>query len=355
MSESLKTVTLDADLDPRLYSTEEHVDLALHILEKSGATAFLGVNDKAKNLCQTVAAMYLSTPYHNFKHAFNVMHTTYMLIQSLKESPFSTLETTGLLLAALCHDIQHNGRTSGFHKSVNSPLAQEFSDHKASVLEAMHASVALQTMMNERIFDNLDETNSNTLKTLIEELILATDMAIHDEVIQEYGNKSDTLTQAKMILHCADISNPTKRPDIAKWWSHAVSREFRFQVDEEAKLGIPVSTYMKVDLFSAEEAKMHLGFIDSFVAPSWRLLSTSNRFDDYVTVHCMSNIARSRRMWLNLTESQSHPEDLIKNPDLKRMRFEDIPCVNGSRKNKRRYFKVNRISQLDNPADCHVI
>ncbi|KAF0698147.1 Aste57867_11215 [Aphanomyces stellatus] len=353
------TLAIEADVDPRIHSTTEHVGMAIRILEDSGTTAFLELGDKADKLCTTVAAMYQTIPYHNFKHAFNVMHTTYLLLESCTHTvPFTSLETAGLLLAALCHDVQHNGRTSGFHKTINSPFAKEFGTHKGSILEAMHANVALETLVNEHIFDSLNDDDCAAIKTFIEELILATDMALHPQIVKEFAEKRDVLSRAKMILHCADISNPTKRPDIAKWWSHNVMREFCAQVEEEAKLGLPISGFMKADLFSPEEAKLHLGFIDSFALPAWRLMAASNDFGSYVTVQCMSNMVRCRQTWLDVIDREITPvADDEAAVERKRKRFDELSTcgdVADSTQHKRRYLKVNRISTLESPVDCHV-
>lgn len=40
----------------------------------------------------------------------------------------SPLEELVLLLAAVCHDLDHDGRTNAFHVSVHSELAQRYND-----------------------------------------------------------------------------------------------------------------------------------------------------------------------------------------------------------------------------------
>ncbi|RHY23687.1 hypothetical protein DYB25_009379 [Aphanomyces astaci] len=334
--------------------------MAVRILVESGTTAFLRMEEPATEaFCSQVASMYQAVPYHNFKHAFSVMHTTYLLLQSYIQSPFTPLEVAALLLAALCHDIQHNGRTSSFHQTTKSALAREYASHKGSVLEAMHASVAIDTMTAEHVFDHVVAADADAIKSMIQELILATDMALHPQVIQAYADKKssgDSLTQAKMILHCADISNPTKSPEVAKWWSHAVLREFCMQVDEEQKLQLPVSGFMKADLFSREEANMHLDFVDSFAVPAWRLLAVSSHFDEYVTRQCMTNIVLCRKMWLAAMEPTVQLTVMSFPRTLKRTKsaYEDMsPCGDDEKASstKRRCMKkVVRRSGLETAA-----
>lgn len=44
-----------------------------------------------------------------------------------------------------------------------------------------------------------------------------------------------------LVLHAADVGNPTLRFDLAAVWSLKVIKEFNRQVQEEEKLGYPVS------------------------------------------------------------------------------------------------------------------
>ncbi|RHY31631.1 hypothetical protein DYB32_003308 [Aphanomyces invadans] len=325
--------------------------MAVQILVESGTTEFLHLdNNTAHAFCAHVASMYQAVPYHNFKHAFCVMHTTHLLLQSCIRNPFTPLQVAALLLAALCHDIQHNGRTSSFHETTKSAWAQEYASHKGSVLEAMHACVAVDTMTKERLFDNLDTADADSVRVMIEELILATDMALHPQVIQAYADdKDDPLTQAKMILHCADISNATKSLDLAKWWSHSVLREFCMQVDEEERLQLPISGFMKADLYSYEEAKMHLGFIDTFVMPAWRLLSVSSQFGAYVTRQCMTNIVRSRKLWLSLMELVQLTSDVF-TPTLKRKNtFDDLLTYRDVGQSTKRQY----VNTVESAVNCN--
>lgn len=53
--------------------------------------------------------------YHNLYHAVDVMHATYLMLESMGASGLLTeLEQLALILSALCHDLDHPGLTNSF-------------------------------------------------------------------------------------------------------------------------------------------------------------------------------------------------------------------------------------------------
>lgn len=90
---------------------------------------------------------------------------------------------------------------------------------------------------------------------LIVEIILATDMANHSEVVDRFSvamrreDQSDwdswkpesRVLAMKMLVHCADLGNPCKPPAAAGMWARAVYDEFFRQGDSERVAGLPVT------------------------------------------------------------------------------------------------------------------
>ena len=68
-----------------------------------------------------------------------------------------------------------------------------------------------------------------------------------------------------VIIHSADVSNPTKPMDIYKQWAHRCVDEFFKQGDMEKRLGIPVSFNCDRDTVSLPQSQ--LGFMDAIVSP----------------------------------------------------------------------------------------
>lgn len=62
-----------------------------------------------------VQKSYRDVPYHNWSHAFAVAHFCYLILRlpAVKKA-LSDLERFALLVACLCHDIDHRGTTNAF-------------------------------------------------------------------------------------------------------------------------------------------------------------------------------------------------------------------------------------------------
>ena len=65
-------------------------------------------------------------PYHNFRHAFDVAQMTYFILKVCEAGELLTMtEVLALVLAALCHDIDHPGVNNNFQIAIgvrSSPL-----------------------------------------------------------------------------------------------------------------------------------------------------------------------------------------------------------------------------------------
>jgi hypothetical protein len=61
------------------------------------------------------------------------------------EKKLNDLEIFVLLLAALCHDVDHPGLNNAFLSASNDPLAIRYND--LSVLESHHASTTIKTIL----------------------------------------------------------------------------------------------------------------------------------------------------------------------------------------------------------------
>ena len=178
--------------------------------------------------------------YHNFRHVVDVTQAVfYFLIQivtlppypnsptstsRIEKSPIAALlkpfDALTLLISAIGHDVGHPGVNNAFLVALNAPLAQLYNDK--SVLESFHCAAYSQIL--RRYWKHAFE--DTTMRELLINSILATDMGLHFKYMSELGNLQEkvhdnggtdgwsdkvleeyrTLT-CGLLIKCADISN----------------------------------------------------------------------------------------------------------------------------------------------------
>lgn len=188
------------------------------------------------------------------------------------------LEIFATLVAALIHDYEHTGTTNNFHVQSGSDTAMLYNDR--AVLENHHISAAFRVLKDDdcNILQNLSRDEYRELRTLIIDMVLATDMSFH---FQQLKNMKNLLTLAdpvvdkskalQLVLHCCDISHPAKKWDLHHKWTMLLLEEFFRQGDLERELGLPFSPLC--DRNNTLVAESQIGFIEFIVEPSMAVCS----------------------------------------------------------------------------------
>ena len=96
-----------ANLSSTLLQVKMVYDIFLH----SGVLEFFKIEErKIMAFIAAVCSHYHKNPYHNFCHVVYVLHTTYMMImRSQVAKSLNRVDQLVLLIAALCHDVDHDG------------------------------------------------------------------------------------------------------------------------------------------------------------------------------------------------------------------------------------------------------
>ncbi|XP_067623922.1 dual specificity calcium/calmodulin-dependent 3',5'-cyclic nucleotide phosphodiesterase 1C isoform X2 [Eurosta solidaginis] len=218
-------------------------------------------------------------PYHNNIHAADVTQTThYVLCQTGLMNWLTDLEIFATLLAALIHDYEHTGTTNNFHVMSGSEKAMLYNDR--AVLENHHVSAAFRLLKEDdcNILVNLSREEYREFRTLIIDMVLATDMSFHFQQLKNMRNLL-TLNEASvdkskamsLVLHCCDISHPAKRWNLHHRWTMLLFEEFFRQGDLERELGLPFSPMCDRNNILFPESQ--IGFIDFIVDPSLSVMS----------------------------------------------------------------------------------
>uniref|UniRef100_A0A8I3PXP7 Phosphodiesterase n=1 Tax=Canis lupus familiaris TaxID=9615 RepID=A0A8I3PXP7_CANLF len=223
--------------------------------------------------------------YHNSLHAADVLQSTHVLLATpALDAVFTDLEILAALFAAAIHDVDHPGVSNQFLINTNSELALMYNDE--SVLENHHLAVGFKLLQEDNcdIFQNLSKRQRQSLRKMVIDMVLATDMSKHMTLLADLktmvetkkvtssgvlllDNYSDRIQVLRNMVHCADLSNPTKPLELYRQWTDRIMAEFFQQGDRERERGMEISPMC--DKHTASVEKSQVGFIDYIVHPLW--------------------------------------------------------------------------------------
>eukprot|EP00835_Amoeboradix_gromovi_P004426 NODE_344_length_10554_cov_0.516308.p2 type:complete len:545 gc:universal NODE_344_length_10554_cov_0.516308:3045-4679(+) len=171
-------------------------------------------------------------PYHNFHHAFDVVHAGYLLITKYA-TLFNIKESFAFLTSCLCHDLGHDGRTNIFHISTISPLALLYNDQ--SPLENYHCHQTFLLLNEHDILSNFEIEDRLEIRNIIIRCILATDLSKHVTVLGKFNeiakvmranDKEHRIRCLEVLIKCADISNVIRPIPLARKWGEAIQVKY---------------------------------------------------------------------------------------------------------------------------------
>ena len=122
------------------------------------------------------------------------------------------------------------------------------------------SAVAFKLLQNNDcdIFVNLTKKQRQTLRKMVIDMVLATDMSKHMSLLADLktmvetkkvagsgvlllDNYTDRIQVLQNMVHCADLSNPTKPLEAYKLWVDRIMEEFFQQGDKERGAGLDIS------------------------------------------------------------------------------------------------------------------
>ncbi|EEH11266.1 3',5'-cyclic-nucleotide phosphodiesterase regA [Histoplasma capsulatum G186AR] len=264
--------------------------------------------------------------YHNFRHAIDVLQSTFHLLVSIGAlppypngtrrlsavSPMALLLTPAnaltLLITAIGHDVGHPGVNNVFLVRLNAPLAQLYND--TSVLESFHCAAYSQLLRSYWPSFVMDMK----LRKLMISSILATDMGVHFKFMESLGklrekyhetDSTDRWTDNEietnrallcgLLMKCADISNVARTWDIAKRWTNVLQEEFAQQGNMEKTIGMETALFGgPPELGNVPKlARSQIDFIKLFALPLFENLADLLPDMAFTTVE----IRRNKSIW----------------------------------------------------------
>ncbi|BFZ56784.1 3',5'-cyclic-nucleotide phosphodiesterase [Savitreella phatthalungensis] len=276
---------------------------------------------------------FATNPYHNFRHAVDVMQAIFYFLLSAGYLPpmhdgcptFQPISCTVLprilnpkymlaaMLVGIGHDCGHPGVNNALLVAIKSPLALLYNDR--SVLENLH-SVTLCHILS-RYWPACQDKD---MRKIIMELVLSTDMALHFDYMSKIKEMETICLETRKandpnvdipqeaidkfslmlfaaLTKCADISNVARPFNVSQEWSNVLLREFFNQGRLEESLGMPVTKTF--DPEQTRQADSQVFFINLFAAP---LFNSLTKIMPTMTP-LMTQIQANKETWLASKES----------------------------------------------------
>ncbi|XP_035665682.1 cGMP-specific 3',5'-cyclic phosphodiesterase-like isoform X2 [Branchiostoma floridae] len=266
-------------------------------------------------LCRWVLSVkknYRPVTYHNWRHAFNVTQTMFVILKTAPfSSMFSDVEIFAMMTASLCHDLDHRGTNNAFQSKIESPLGRLYS---TSTMEHHHFDHSIMIMNSEgnNIFQSLSDEDYRQAMSILEDSILSTDLALYFKkrgsfISRAQGGATDwtvednkSLLRAMMMTAC-DVSAICKPWEVQKKVAELVYSEFFQQGDiERTKLH-----QKPIDIMDREKKdelpKMQVGFIDSICMPLYKVMA-----EKWPSLHPLYEGCRTNRdHWQALSQQKT--------------------------------------------------
>jgi hypothetical protein len=269
--------------------------IGYYIFNRFGFYNIINYNNFEK-WCKKISEGYSrKNSYHTDLHAADITHTCliYFKIGKVNEiCKFNKASKCSLFLSCICHDYKHPGVNNNYLKETKNELSLTYNDN--SILENMHISETFKLINSNEEYNIFDKVDMNIYKQIRKEMIscvLATDMTFHNfyvdfmkEQINITNNKNNDKDSKdnkdnkdnkyyqnymNLLIHSADISNPTKPFDIYFKWAKLVVNEFYEQGDKEKELGLVCSCDRnKTTIYQSQ-----LGFINFIEIPFFSLFA----------------------------------------------------------------------------------
>lgn len=291
----------------RLTNKRPLITLGLKIFSRFNVCEYLKCDENTLvNWLQMIESNYRPTnAYHNSTHAADVLHATAYFLETNKlKAILDDCDRVGSLLAAAIHDLNHPGRTNAFLCNSNDELAVLYNDQ--AVLENHHASLAFNLThksLNANIFKNLNRDEYRAVRSVIIDMVLATEMNKHFEHLNKFINKfsvdeenptdnlddenvkssENRLLIKRILIKCADISNPCRPLELCKEWSFRIAEEYFEQTDDEKSKNLPVVMGI-FDRTTCNIPKTQISFIEYFIAnmfQAWHGIILKSHFSIY--------------------------------------------------------------------------
>jgi 3',5'-cyclic-nucleotide phosphodiesterase len=231
-----------------------------------------------------VSERYTGTSYHNWTHACDVAQFIFFVISRRGLiATYESWELFTLLTAAICHDTNHPGLNNVFNVKAETPLGILYKETSVLEIHHVHESFPIIQRSDIDLFGSFQGHALSKVWSLFINLILATDMARHFEIVKRSQAALDAgtfvitepefrLLGLQLVMKVADISNVSRPFELADRWCDILNVEFFHQGDLEKEIGIGLTSPLN-DRTSSNKPKSQIGFYNFICIPLYTVLA----------------------------------------------------------------------------------
>lgn len=201
-----KKIISDYDVDPYDYRDEILEDAVILMFRHYDLFQLFSFDEPTMRKFVEKVKIYYNPKnlFHNFKHVWGVLHLSYQILIRGADEYLLPMDIFAVMVAALCHDIQHPGNNNAFEVATASDLSKTKKGIVgAGILECHHATMtnALLTGsgMGVDILRGLNEEQADHFKRQVSLIILGTDMAKHSSILAE----ARAYSRAESTIHAS--------------------------------------------------------------------------------------------------------------------------------------------------------
>jgi dual 3',5'-cyclic-AMP and -GMP phosphodiesterase 11 len=234
----------------------------------------------------------------------------YSIILNSNVSEFlSPTELFALLIACICHDIDHRGTTNSYQVTAHTSLAALYGTSATLEQHHFHHAVHILNSEGHNIFQNLNEQHYKQVLQDIESAILATDLSNYTQnrsaflkLVESHTFDANNATHRQLLrsilMTVCDISSVAKPWEVARKSALDCFVEFFQQGDKEKKMGHTPLRFMDRS-YKQELPEWEVSFIDSTAIPAYKCLASFlTGFDEP-----LNQLMENRKKWQELQKS----------------------------------------------------
>jgi hypothetical protein len=273
------------------------VSMGMYIFKTQKLHSICKETKKFLNFLTKIEEGYKDNPYHNKYHVAEVLYAMFCILDKVGLLEHMTkIDKLAILVACVGHDAEHPGVNTGYLNKIcdSKSITYGFS---TSVLEQYHVSVIFQLIgMKDDSMNFVRELSNDDIvrfRTLVRELIIATDITQHERTLSaldvitstsEMKDVSSNISLLKCMLKLADLGHFMKSHEFHLIWVGRIVEEFYNQGDKEKE--IFGTTQELHDREKNNLPTSQIGFGTFLIKPLLNKLNSffDNKLNEYITI-----------------------------------------------------------------------